>query len=105
VLAVFRSCWLELSNYCLQHKIKVPTWDEICSQATDHTFTPLEKQCGRVMFAFFMAHLYLERHRGDLALQAMEKLHKIFPSSVHLYTHVCILAVGFVQFGSLIVDG
>ncbi len=40
------------------------------------------------MFAFFMAHIYLEKHRGDLALQAMEKLHKIFPTSVHLYTHV-----------------
>lgn len=40
------------------------------------------------MFAFFMAHVYLERHRGDLALQAMEKLYKVFPSSLHLLTHV-----------------
>ncbi len=45
------------------------------------------------MFAFFMAHMYLERHRGDLALQAMEKLHKIFPSSVHLYTHVSLKGI------------
>lgn len=80
---------MELSNYCLINKLKVPTWDEICAEAPTKNTTPIEKQCGRAMFAFFMAHMYLERHRGDLALQAMEKLHKIFPSSVHLYTHVC----------------
>ena len=89
MFVVLRSCWLELSNYCLHQKLKVPTWDEILAQnSSKHQYSALEKQCGRAMFAFFMAHLYLERQRGDLALQAMEKLHKIFPTSVHLYTHV-----------------
>jgi hypothetical protein len=81
------------------------------------SISPLDKQCGRVMYAFFMSYVYLEKHRGDLALQvssaiyllpikvfeglhcssffsfllflqAMEKLYRIFPTSLYLLTHV-----------------
>jgi hypothetical protein len=50
------------------------------------------------MFAFFMSHIYLEKHRGDLSLQAMEKLHRVFPTSLHVLTQVNSITVFLLEF-------
>lgn len=89
-VSVCRSAWLELSQYCQKKAMKIPTWEEVCTSYNNHSIqhphsanstekdnslwggmNPIDKQCGRAMYAFFMSHVYLEKHRGDLALQVL----------------------------------
>jgi hypothetical protein len=65
------SCWLDLAKFCLEHNLKVPTWEEICSKSSRNgkIMETIDKHGGRVMYAFFLSHVYLEKHRGDLSLQ------------------------------------
>jgi hypothetical protein len=65
------SCWLDLAKFCLEHNLKVPTWEEICARysRTGKIMENIDKHGGRVMYAFFLSHVYLEKHRGDLSLQ------------------------------------
>lgn len=98
------SCWLEFEAYCIDQQCKVPTWDEMMTTATTYRFRyqgattggegpiltvdPVDKQCGRAIYAFFLSHYHLEQHRGELAQPALEKLQKIFPTSLFLLAHV-----------------
>lgn len=81
------SCWLEFEKLCIEKNCKVPTWDEILTHSAQ-PIDNIDKQCGRAVYAFFSSHLQLEQHRGDLALQAMEKLQRIFPTSLYLHAHI-----------------
>eukprot|EP01033_Poteriospumella_lacustris_P009277 gene9277-6642_t len=98
------SCWLEFEAYCIEQQCKVPTWDEMMSTATTYRFRyqgatgegpivtvdPVDKQCGRAIYAFFLSHYHLEQHRGELAQPALEKLQKIFPTSLFLLAHIAV---------------
>lgn len=100
------SAWLDFEEYCIDQQCKIPTWDEMMANATTFrlsgangdssstgtgpllTVDAVDKQCGRAIYALFLSHYHLEQHRGDLALPALEKLQKIFPSSLFLVTQV-----------------
>lgn len=38
----------------------------------------------KLLHAFFITHVFLEKHRGDLALQVLKGLHSTFPTSLHI---------------------
>jgi hypothetical protein len=68
LLLSFRSCWLDFAKYISDHRLKVPSWEEICASVKVDSVV---KQAGRIMFTFFISHVYLEKHRGDLSLQVV----------------------------------
>jgi anaphase-promoting complex subunit 8 len=98
------SCWLEFEAYCVEQQCKIPTWDEMMTTTLTYRFhyqgnsnsgpiitiDPVDKQCGRAIYAFFLSHFYLEQHRGEMALPALEKLQKIFPTSLFLLSHIAV---------------
>lgn len=106
------SCWLELGQFCATDKTKLPTWEEIrdcqCSWEKTQNISNMEvsnspaqltpkpgnssqetesqsddvKESAKIMFACFLTHVYLERHRGDLALQILDGTMQLLPTSL-----------------------
>ena len=76
----FRSCWLELAELCVTEKQALPSWPDIlhCRSAADvdvdSAGDPGNQECldsAALMYGSFLAHVYLEKHCGDLAMQVL----------------------------------
>lgn len=87
-----RSCWLDLAEYCLSssahsapgsdvslHNGMIPEWHEVTAHALEAVADGeaaqvyLERlQVAKVMYDSFLAHVYLELHQGEQAMQVHE---------------------------------
>lgn len=113
------SCWLEFSKLCIAKNLSIPSWDSMLSspqtlanyQAILQYSNNLIELCSnespiplsirthaRVMYAFFMSHIYLDKHRGDISIQVLLKIQQIFPSSLYLFSNVCLHIYFFLLF-------
>lgn len=84
------SAWIDLASYCLDNYRPIPSFAELHALAKEEG-EGMEGEDGeglKVMHAFFITHVFLEKHRGDLALQVLKGLHNAFPTSLYLYTQI-----------------
>eukprot|EP00981_Chlorochromonas_danica_P002340 scaffold453_cov187-Ochromonas_danica.AAC.10 len=68
------SAWMDLASYCLDNHRPIPSFAELHALAREEG-EGLEGEDGeglKVMHAFFITHVFLEKHRGDLALQVLK---------------------------------
>ncbi len=71
-----RSCWHELAALCVKEELQVPQWDEILAVKTELVSRGVssdsldgEIEAEKMMYVNFLVHVYLELHRGDLAMK------------------------------------
>jgi hypothetical protein len=86
LICLNRSCWMELASYCLEHHTPIPSFNDI----QQHISTTIEGDVDaiKLLHAFFITHIFLEKHRGDLAMQVLKGLHSAFPTSLYVYSQV-----------------
>eukprot|EP01031_Cornospumella_fuschlensis_P023510 gene23510-28516_t len=82
------SAWQDLAAHCLRTSRPIPALKDIAACCGQLNAEPSEGL--RVMHAFFLTHIFLERHRGDLALQVLRGLHQAFPQSLYVYSQIGI---------------
>eukprot|EP01031_Cornospumella_fuschlensis_P026318 gene26318-31794_t len=80
------SAWQDLAAHCLRTSRTIPALKDIAACCGQLNAEPSEGL--RVMHAFFLTHIFLERHRGDLALQVLRGLHQAFPQSLYVYSQI-----------------
>lgn len=64
---------MELSALCISDSLPVPEWSEVTGRKVQLGLLDHHQE-ERLVYLCFLAHYYLDNHRGDLAMQVRDSL-------------------------------